>query len=468
MSKLRRYLCTITAGLITATGTASADRAAVVLIDKTGSMAAARKDCDNIDRNRFETAKCRAVNRIDLLRSSTEGLEQVAVYTFSTDGISLVTTGGIGADGAFVTPGTAINAINGLSMFGGVTPLAFSMCQVIGKVRAFDSGATTDRLLEVFTDGEENFSFGKDCGGPDSVSGPPEDWDLGSWQSNVYLRAVNGSPPVTVSAELYNNVALGLWATTARLSDAEFFGYLTADTGGRFTHLLDSTPLPVAGDTDGDFDVDRNDAVQLALAFGGPAPKELDLDDDGQVGFSDYLLVLSRFGTGTGTPAPDPFTQANTVTCGSRSHRVVINGKVIEDAGVTVSVRGECTVVIRNSLIVSGKSAVRVRGGADLVVEDSIIVGEGAWLDSAGTTFVSASGSVFHGAQEVRGSFEYEDLGGNTFRRPGDDSGSDPSSLSFSGDDGLVGGCSAGGGAPRSSLWIALLVAVIVVRRRRR
>lgn len=454
----------IVGGLLMTAGTAAADRTAVVVIDATGSMTLARNDCDNNPSNRFETAKCRAVDRIATLASQTDGLSEVHVFTF-TNNFFTGEMGLLDVSGGFVTAGQAITDIEALTMPSGTTPLAGSLCDAIDAASASGSGSTTTRFVQIYTDGEENDTDPMHpCAGPDSVSSNP--FDPGSWQNNVWNHALDALPGVTIEAELYNNVTMALLSTTP-ITDAEFFSILTADTGGKFTHLLDGELVPVFGDIDGDRDVDRDDAIQLALSFGAETPSPFDLDDDGKVGYSDYEIVLSLFGTGDNAPEADPYTPGQPVKCGNRDQEVVIDGEVIEDANITIDVRGECTVVIRNSLIVSGRSAVRVRGRGTLVVDNSIIAGEGAWLTSSGRTILSAAGSIFHGAQNVKGAFEYEDRGGNAFQLGNDDHASDPPAQTLSGDDDLGGGCSVGSGASGSSLLFALFAVLFVIRRRR-
>lgn len=465
MGKLARYLVGIVGGLVLTAGTAAADRTMVVVIDQTGSMLLTRPS-DGM--TRFEAAKLQAADRVFEAGSvETLGLSGVQVFTFHNDFFS----GEFGLTDrsmGFIPWDDARDLILTLTMPSGATPLAGSMCDAIDAASASGSGSTTARFFEVYTDGgENNTDPAHPCAGfhSSSTSAP---FDLGSWQNKVYNYNLDATPAVTTSATLLYHDVSPLWVTTP-LSDEDFFAALTRDTGGTLTLVDDSAPLPVFGDIDGDYDVDRDDAIALALRFGDPASAGGDdLDGDGKIGFSDYQLVLSLFGTGHNPPEADPYTQGQTVRCGSRDHEVVIDGAVIEDAGVTISVRGECTVVIRNSLIVSGKAAIRVRGAADLVVDNSIIAGEGAWLDSAGTTSLSASGSVFHGAEDVNGDFDYDDRGGNTFGLGGDDGTESGSPASLSPDDGdLAGGCSAGGGASGSSLLFALFAALIVVRRRR-
>jgi len=409
--------------LVVAAGTAEAERTMVVLLDASGSMVITRSD----GQTRFEAARQLARDRVMNAAMETEGLAGVAVYTFHGTGLTAHTTG-------FVDPFSAVVAIDGLAVTTQLTPLAGSLCDAIDIASASGPGGATDqRLLEVYSDGfENNTDPAHPCYGTFSTdTGAP--YDAGSWQNKVYLRAVNASPAVTINASLFSNVATAFAVTATTnpedgqpgthpqvgmfsvpLSDADFFAALTADTGGHFDEIGDMAPLPVFGDVDGDYDVDRDDAIAQARRFGAPALRAFDLDADGSIGWGDYAILISKLGTGSGTPAPDPYAQAGVVSCGNNA-TVVIEGKVIEGEGITIDTRNKCTVVIRNSLIVSGSSALRFQGTARVTVEDSIVVGAGAWVSGNGSVMLTAGNSVFHGAQDVSGTVKYTDHGGNVF-----------------------------------------------------
>lgn len=403
----------------------------VVLLDATGSMQAIRPDNS---RSRFDQAKLDAEDRVATVAGEVQGLSQVAVYKFFGAGIAPQTTG-------FVSPFDAITAIRAATVTDELTPLAGAMCSTVDIARASGTAGTTTRFLEVFTDGAENNTTAPPCAGPFSVTLNTAPFDTGSWQNLVWNRTTNPLPAVQVDPTLYHDVsgsfafarssdpeaaklaALGRSQASAlapglaaAATDADLFAALAADTGGTFTEVIDSAPVPVVGDLDGDFDVDRNDAITMARRFGAPAIDAFDLNGDGKIGFADYALLLARFGNGSGTPAPDPYTQSATVTC-LGANTVTIDGKVLENGGITIQSTGACRVIIRNSLIVSGAAAITVRGTAVLEVDNSIIVGEGQWLNSNGATVLSSAGSVFHGPKKVNGAFVLFDRGGNTFEQ---------------------------------------------------
>lgn len=419
----------IVGGLLLAASTAHADRSMVVLLDATGSMQQIRSDGDT----RYQAAVKQARTRVYTAASvETEGLVNVAVLQFNSATGTISLSGGTATNPTFVTPYEAdlIIASSSVSIYG--TPLADALCDTIDAARLI-SLTTTDRLIEAYTDGAENASDPARCGGPFSTTGNP--FDLGSWQHNVWTRAIDGTKhAVQISTVLYTDVATiraGNAAGTpppevgaparARssflgyISDEQFFTELTAATGGAFTVVRDDAPLPVFADIDGDGDVDRNDAIALARRFGKPTRGGGDLDASGAIGWKDYAILLGHLGAGSGTPAPDPYVRAQPISCTGDSAQVVLDGKVIEDGGITISANEKCHVIIRNSLIVSGGAAIRVRGGARLTVDSSIIVGEGAWISGTGSTTLSAANSVFHGAEQTAGKLKLTDRGGNVF-----------------------------------------------------
>ncbi|TMQ05992.1 MAG: hypothetical protein E6J91_39145 [Deltaproteobacteria bacterium] len=261
-----------------AAGTAAADRTMVVLLDATGSMQTTR--CDN-SLSRFDQSKLDAADRVTFAAMETGGLSGVAVFKFSGSG-----TGIVAETAGFVTPFDAVTAINNATVTSDLTPLANAMCSVIDTARASGSGATTTRFLEVFSDGGENNSVGAPCAGPYSTTNSPP-FDAGppaSWQNLVYERTTNPLPAVTVDATLYHNetgcplLAARIDPETAALTaagrqapalsapatDVDFFSALATATGGNFTDVVDSAPVPVIADLDGNFVVDRNDAILLA------------------------------------------------------------------------------------------------------------------------------------------------------------------------------------------------------------
>lgn len=389
-------------------------------------------------KTRFAQSLIDAEDRVNTVAGEVEGLSKVAVFKFFGSSMVPETTSPDGT--GFVSPFDAITAIRAATVTDDVTPLANSMCAAIDAARGSGTGATTTRFLEVFTDGAENNSIGLPCAGPFSVFTNVAPFDAGSWQNLVYLRTTNPLPAIQVDPTLYHDetgafafakkadlegaklAALGRSPAStfavglaAAATDVDLFSALAADTGGTFTEVVDTAPVPVVGDLDGDFDVDRNDAIALARKFGSAATPALDLNGDNKIGFGDYALLLARFGTGSGTPAPDPYTPSPVINCIAGT--VTLDGKVIENGGITINTTGACRVIIKNSLIVSGAAAIKVLGTAIFEIDNSIIVGEAQWLNSTGASVVSAANTVFHGARRFMGALVILDRGGNTFEQ---------------------------------------------------
>jgi hypothetical protein len=420
--------------IIGGSATAHAQRKMLVLIDASGSMSTVRADSTT----RFEAAKARALDQIGVQAGG--GLAGVAVYTFSDTTATLQTT--TTASG-FVDRNTAIATITGLDLFtvgGGNTPLAGSMCDAVNKLHGEPA---SDRILEVASDGEENFTLDtNECFGPFSTD-PVAPYSAGSWQNKVYTKVAAATFQVLIDLfdpgpivgfaarmqSLSNPEAMATMSARALAAAPgaaaeerpptlqEFFTQIALVSGGRLTVIEDTSPtLPVVSDVSGDGCVDRSDAIQIARGFGmvaAPQDNPLDLDLDGRVGFSDYALALSRFTPG-GCGTPDPYvTRAPIVCTGLQS--VVIDGQAVEGGGITVDARGACVITIRNSLIVSGQNAIKILGSALIVVDNSIIVGENAFLASQGATVLSAAKTVFHGKRTIQGAFALIDRGGNTF-----------------------------------------------------
>src|SRR2546430_12153623 len=124
MHNVRRLLIgfATVAATVAGVSAAHADRKMLVLIDASGSMTTVRGD----NRTRFDAAKQRALDEIGI--QDALGATTYAVYTFSDTTATLQTAAG------FVNKNDATTAINGLDLLtvgGGVTPLAGSMCDMV-------------------------------------------------------------------------------------------------------------------------------------------------------------------------------------------------------------------------------------------------------------------------------------------------------------------------------------------------
>ena len=425
---LTMVLATIVAG----STTAQAQRKMLVLVDASGSMSTTRADAAT----RFAAAKIRAQKKI--VEHAASGLDGVAVYTFSDITSTLQTAG-------FVDTTTAFNAVGALDLAtvgGGNTPLAGAVCDAVDVLVA---QTATLRILELASDGEENFTpTTHPCFGPASTDSTPP-YSAGSWQNKVYNKVADAANGMIVQIDLFDpGPVVGTAALAAAASDPEaqvtaktrlvaaaaaaavgdgpptltdFFTQIALVSGGRLTVIEDTSPtLPVFADVNGNSCVDRSDALLIARAFGQSGPPQdnpLDLDLDGKVGFSDYALAVSNFTPG-GCGVVDPYVSRAPLVCGA-GRPVVIDGQAIESSGITIDAHPACQIVIKNSLIVSGQNAINILGAALVSVDHSTLVGQNAVLMSRGATLLFAKDSVFHGQRNVDGAFALIDLGGNTF-----------------------------------------------------
>jgi hypothetical protein len=403
-------------------GMAHAQRRMIVLIDASGSMTLPRPG-DVANPTRFHAAKSRSTDAV--LAQEMAGLAGVAVYTFQDTTVTARTAG-------FVDVNTALDAIDALDPNAtpfGATPLAGSMCDMIN---IFIADTATTKILQVSSDGEENFTpMAHECWGPFSMS-PTYPYTLGSWQNLVAVKAEGAA---IVQVDLFTSVAFGLAASrgfdpeaalvakagraTARIATldeerpptlVEFFTALTQHTGGTLTVVDDVAPVPILGDFTADQCVDRSDLIAHARAFGG-SDARFDLNLDGKVDYADYTLERAR--VMPSCAAPDPYVQRAPVVCNG-AKTVTIDANVIEDGSFDINATGACRIIIRNAMLVSGQNTINIVGSAFITVDNSLLVGPN-WLRSTGAVFLSAGNTIFHGARQTSGGFHYVDRGGNVF-----------------------------------------------------
>jgi hypothetical protein len=403
-----------------------AARRMLVLIDASGSMFNSRT---NGDGTRFEAARSLAITRV-LQQAQVDSGILVAVYTFNGPygPTTLIprTTG-------FVDSNSALDAIEGLtlSVVGGDTPLAGSLCDAIDLLNSASSQGDT-KILQLSSDGEENSTpLDHLCHGPFDQDGF-EPFDAGSWQQNVLDHLGDmivridlfDSRQITFFANEHGAILTPQarsFATTISPSTGltplqHFFTVLAQSTGGQLTIIYDDEPLPVSGDLNDDDCVDYDDAILVARAFGPAVPPvdgRFDLNQDRTVDFADYQIQLSRI---TPTCGPNPYVSRAPLVC-ERATQILIDGQSIEDSGngITIDARGACKITIRNSLIVSGHNGITILGNAVVSVDNSIIVGQNAAIVQHGRGVLSARDTVFHGNTDFQGPSHFIDRGGNVF-----------------------------------------------------
>jgi len=443
---------------------AAPERKVLVLLDASFSMSASRDNSDGMGAIRWEAAKSFAAERIHEYEIITDPRPlKVAVYTFrGDDAVPILHTDG------FVLPQAAKNTITCLTErpdlvpdpdvhcntthdagvpfeLGGAqagnTPLALALCGAADTLVTF-TGDT--KILRLFSDGEENSSLSSSCAGAPGVVGTFVGgvWTPGnSWQARSigYFTSKNivvttdllEIPPLVFPTLATQRAAStrdpeGILTPEARLRAItpsastglnpleQFFTSLAQATGGQLTIIHDDEPLPVFGDHNRDRCVDHTDAITVARAFGPivpPTDGTFDLNVDGTVDFTDYLVQLSLI---TGTCGNDPYVPRPPLVCKGAT-RVVIDGQSVEDRGTTIDARGVCEIIIKNSLIVSGHNAITVVGRATITVDNSIIVGQNAVVVQHGGGVISAGNTIFHGKADFQGSLQYIDRGGNVF-----------------------------------------------------
>ena len=171
--------------------------------------------------------------------------------------------------------------------------------------------------------------------------------------ANGWNIQFNGSTPGTLFVTLYNTTPSAATANPAPIADVRFLTVLTAtlgthavgvqeasptDGGLTWTHTDGSVkvvaqPAYLLGDTDGDFDVDLQDLLNVKNNFGGTGLG--DTNGDNQVQLQDLLNVKNNFGatlahgSGGGAEALDaPLTAAAFVSSSSSISAPIISESI--------------------------------------------------------------------------------------------------------------------------------------------
>ena len=97
----------------------------------------------------------------------------------------------------------------------------------------------------------------------------------------------------------------------------------------------------------------------------------------------------------------------------------VLSGVEISTAGIAVKVTGNCTLHINNSFIRGGKTAIKVTGNGTLSIRNSTVVSSRTAVLTTGNGTTNAKNSTFHGRNRVKGNGDFNNNGGNKFRKPG-------------------------------------------------
>ena len=306
MNKSLIFLCGMAisfASLVQASGQAQAqtppDRYMLVLLDRSGSMSRLRSDGSG--QTRWEAAKQRGIDKINQFMI-VPGALNVAVWTFQSNSATNWTNG-------FVSPAGAISQIQSLPGPTGSTPLARGVCDAVDALVAATSFPPS-RIIQLNSDGLENSTpTSHSCYGIHSSSNTPP-FSTGSWENKVYNKVQGTTVYVDVFGSNINRIGSGSVISetgadrthsTEATSMSTFFSALATSTGGAYTVVNDSAPLPVSGDVNGDFCVDDQDLNSVFGQYGmsvPPGDPANDVNQDGTIDYYDYLQVWNNYGQG--------------------------------------------------------------------------------------------------------------------------------------------------------------------------
>ncbi|WNG51247.1 VWA domain-containing protein [Archangium minus] len=291
----------------------------LIVIDRSGSMQLVR----NNGQTRFTEAIRQAKAYVNLPSSRPRSF---AVWTFEE--VSYIKEQG------FADAATTLSTLNRLSVGNGVTPLAYAVCDAVDELLQYEPGVNAKKVVRLVSDGEENSTpSSSQCHGPDSTS-PYPNFSMDSWQWKVRNMLKTGDPlrddpgPYKLVFDvnvLYDYVRFARAGSPVRevsstgnaapirpLLTSAYFAFLqgvSKDSGGTFTAIGDSSPVPVQGDTNQDYCVNDTDYHLVLNHYGNtvpPAPVAADVNRDGVVDYYDYTIVVNNYGSGCGSsPAVD-------------------------------------------------------------------------------------------------------------------------------------------------------------------
>lgn len=97
----------------------------------------------------------------------------------------------------------------------------------------------------------------------------------------------------------------------------------------------------------------------------------------------------------------------------------VLSGVHIETGGIAIRVSGNCTLIIKNSFIRGGAKAIHVSGNGTLHIKTSTVVSSRIAVHTSGNGTTNAKKTTFFGRSAVSGNGDFNNNGGNKFRKPG-------------------------------------------------
>ncbi|ATB37947.1 hypothetical protein CYFUS_003373 [Cystobacter fuscus] len=287
----------------------------LIVIDRSGSMQLYRTN----GQTRFTEAIRQARAYVNLPSSRPRSF---AVWTFEE--VSYIKEQG------FADAATTLSTLNRLSAGNGVTPLAHAICDAVDELLQYEPGVNAKKVVRLVSDGEENSTPpSSQCHGPDSTS-PYPNFTMDSWQWKVRNMLKTGDPlrddpgPYKLVFDvnvLYDYVRFaGTGSPVREVSStgrravsapptlaSNYFTFLqgvSRDSGGTFTAIGDSSPVPVQGDTNQDYCVNDTDYYLVLAHYGNtvpPAPAAADVNHDGVVDYYDYTIVVNNYGSGCGS-----------------------------------------------------------------------------------------------------------------------------------------------------------------------
>ncbi|WP_434379673.1 hypothetical protein [Melittangium boletus] len=288
----------------------------IILVDRSGSMTAIRKD----GVSRFQAAITDAKSYVNLPLSVPHFF---SVWTFEEE--TYVKEQG------FADAATTLSTLGRLKVGNGVTPLALTVCDAIDHLFTFKTELENQakKVVKLVSDGEENSTpRTTQCYGPNSsVTKPP--FTTNSWQWKVYNKFATrnaNTPPNAGNFQAVLDVTVlsgyvslmdarpsfvevsgsgaAVTPTSASKTAAylDFLQTLAGDSGGSYSAIVDTQPAPVVGDANSDYCVDSVDYYLVLENYGftvPPANPAADLNRDKVVDYLDYTIVMNNQGKGS-------------------------------------------------------------------------------------------------------------------------------------------------------------------------
>nr|WP_245772474.1 VWA domain-containing protein [Myxococcus fulvus] len=287
----------------------------IFLIDRSGSMTTVRS-LDN--RQRFAVGMQMAREAVEAGSSLPR---YMAVWSFENNSYQV-------HQDFTDNPQLIFNALSALQAGLGTTPLAYSACEAVTRLRGFRTHVFAQKRIELSSDGQENDSpVGSECQGPDSPAMDPQSWQ---WKVRNKLRTGNAQntnvPPTgfeivshitffgsflslrdggsDVAPEVSRDGRVVADASLPLPPGGPFVRYLRAiaeESGGRLTVVEDNQPVPALADVDRNGCVNNVDLDLVLANFGNTVPpgdKRADINGDLIVDYNDYSMVISQWGMG--------------------------------------------------------------------------------------------------------------------------------------------------------------------------